>query len=111
MATMERQLVCEDPDCWRASILSPGECSLLEIEELVHHDCPALFLLLEGHLTVVFASNAGELHELPLEPGSPVLISAPHAACCPDGPHRGVALIVQRADLSTQLQPAPRLEW
>jgi hypothetical protein len=105
------QLMCGDENSWRAGVLSPVETSLFEIDELVQHDCPVLFLLLEGHLTVVFANNAGELHELPLEPGAPVLISAPHAAYCPDGPHRGVALIVQRADLSTQLQPAPRLEW
>lgn len=89
----------------------PSASSLHEIDELVQHDCPALFVLLEGHVTVVFANNAGELHEMPLEPGAPFLISAPHAAYCPDGPRRGVALIVQQADLSTQLQPSSSLEW
>ena len=46
-----------------------------------------------------------------LEAGSPVLISAPHATYCPDGPHSGVALVVERADLPKQWQPASRMGW
>jgi hypothetical protein len=95
--SLASQLLGGDPDAWRAVVCSPPESSLVEIDELHETVHPALFLLLEGRVTVVFANNAGELHEIPLEPGTPVLISTPHAAYCPDGPHLGVALIVERA--------------
>jgi hypothetical protein len=85
---------------WQAGVCSPSQTGLGEIDELAQCDRPALFLLLEGRVTIVFANNAGELHEMPLQPGAPVLISAPHAAYCPDGPHEGVALIVERTDLT-----------
>lgn len=105
------QLMCGDANAWHAGVYSPAESSLVEIDELEAKDCPALFLLLEGRITIVFANKAGELHEMALEPGTPVLISSPFAAYCPDGPHAGVALIVERADLTSHWTPAPRLEW
>lgn len=106
-----RWQLLDDDRTSRARICSPAESSLADIDELAHHDVPSLFLLLEGRITIVCANNAGELHEMALEAGSPVLISAAHATYCPDGPHRGVALVVERADLPSQWQPATHLEW
>lgn len=99
------QVLCGDTDHWRVGIYSPPESSPAEIDELELHDCPELFLLLEGELTLVLAD--GELRELPLEAGRPVLVTAPHCGYCPRGPHTGVALVVERDRFTTEYR-APR---
>jgi len=102
------RVVCGDTAHWRLGYYSPPESSAAEIAELERHDCPELFLLLSGHLTLVLADGA-ELRELPLEAGQPVLVEAPHCGYCPDGPHTGVALVVERDAFATEYRtPA---EW
>lgn len=96
---------------WNAGVYSPSESSIVEIDELVDPQVPTLFLLLEGRVTIVFANNIGELHETALEPGQPLLVTAPHAAYCPDGPHEGVVLMVERAELRSWQTPTSSLEW
>jgi len=102
------QEVCGDEGRWRVGIYSPGESRPGEVTQLERHDCPELFLLVEGRLTLVLARE-GELIELPLEPLRPVLVTAPHGAYCPGGPHTGVALVVERDAFDTELRPAT--EW
>lgn len=96
---------------WNAGVYSPAESSIVEIDDLVDRQVPTLFLLLEGRVTIVFANNLGELHETALVPGQPLLVTAPHAAYCPDGAHAGVVLRVERPELRTWQTPSSSLEW
>jgi len=94
------QVLCGDAEHWRVGLYSPPESSPDEIHELETHDCPELFLLLSGALTLVLFEG-GEPRELPLEPGRPVLVTAPHNGFCPGGPHTGAALVVERDRFTT----------
>lgn len=102
------QVLCGDAGHWRLGIYSPREAGLADIHEMERHDCPELFLLLKGDLTLVLAEGGG-LRELPLEAGRPVLVTLPHAGYCPRGPHSGVALVVERDSFDTQYRAAG--EW
>jgi len=95
------QVVCGDEGHWRAGVYSPGETSATEVIELEQHDCPELFLLLSGRLTLVLREG-GEIRELPLEPMRPVFVTAPHCGFCPDGPHTGTAFVVERDAFKTE---------
>jgi hypothetical protein len=97
------QVLCGDSGHWRVGVYSPPESSAAEIDELELHDCPELFLLLDGELTLVLADR--ELRELPLEPGRPVLVTVPHCGYCPGGPHTGAALVVERDRFTTEYRP------
>jgi len=98
------QILCGDRDRWRVGLYSPAATSADQITELEQHDCPELFCLLEGRLSLLMAKNR-KLVELALEPGKPVLVSAPHAGLCPDGPHTGRALVVERDTFDTRYAP------
>jgi hypothetical protein len=100
------QVVCGDDDHWRAGVYAPPEATCAEVVELEQHDCPELFVLVEGRMTIVYRDGDGELRELPLARGVPVLMEAPHGAYCPDGPHRGVALVIERTAFTTRFTPA-----
>ena len=84
---------------------SPKETSRAELHNLERHDCPELFVLLHGSLTLVIAESSG-LREIVLEPHVPVLVAAPHAGYCPRGPYSGVALVVERDSFDTEYRPA-----
>jgi len=95
------QVICGDRDHWRVGLYMPKEASRADVHELERHDCPELFLLLSGALTLV-VSEHGAMRELPLEIGRPTLITAPHSGYCPGGPHTGVALVVERDSFDTE---------
>ncbi|MBN2497381.1 MAG: hypothetical protein JXR96_22510 [Deltaproteobacteria bacterium] len=99
------QVLCGDHRSWRIGVFSPEKSSAEECVELEKHTCPELFLLLDGRLTLVLARNR-EIVKLPLELGKPVLVRAPHAGFCPDGPHSGRALVVERDEFDTEYRPA-----
>jgi hypothetical protein len=101
------QVICSDGPHWRVGIYSPPEAHAREVRELERHDCPELFLLMEGRITLVFRNEQGVLCELVLSPGAPVLITSPHGAYCPDGPFTGVALVVERSEFETEMLPMP----
>ncbi len=103
------QVLCGDRGHWRAGVYSPAFTSAEQCRELEKHDCPELFLLTEGRLCLVLADGAGGTRVLQLERGSPVLVTAPHSGFCPDGPHSGKALVIERDELSTEYR-APE-EW
>jgi hypothetical protein len=67
-----------------------------------------MFVLLRGNLTLLIGEG-GTVRELPLQPGVPVLVSSPHAGFCPDGPHTGVALVVERDSFDTEYRTPE--EW
>jgi len=101
-ASAERwQVLCGDEGHWRLGIYAPPEASRTEVEELERHDCPELFVLLEGRLTLVLSKDGG-IVEVPLEAGKPILVEAPHAGYCPDGPHTGAALVIERDAFETE---------
>lgn len=95
------QVLCGDEDHWRAGIYSPALSSLEEVEELELHDCPELFLLISGRVTLV-CHVEGEVRCLELEPMRPVLVTNPHTGFCPNGPHTGTAFVVERDEFDTE---------
>lgn len=94
-------VLCGDTGKWRAGTYSPACTSSDQIDELERHDCPELFLLLRGRLTLLVAQGKAT-REITLEPGVPVLVAAPHTGFCPDGPHTGVAFVVERDSFETE---------
>jgi hypothetical protein len=102
------QVLCGDQGHWRAGIYAPGETSAAQCQELERHDCPEFFLLLHGRLTVVI-NEEGAVREVPLEPQRPILITAPHSGFCPDGPHTGQALVIERDSFDTEYRS--KTEW
>lgn len=96
------QVLCGDGGHWRVGVYSPPEDRLGACRELEWHDCPELFLLMSGRVTLVLSDGAGGVREMPLEPGRPVLVTVPHSAYCPDGPHGGTCLVVERDSFDTE---------
>jgi hypothetical protein len=88
-------VVCGDAGRWRVGLYSPTKAAPEEIGELERHDCPELFVLLEGRVSLLLVED-GAPRVLELEPGRPVLVTAPHSGFCPDGPGTGSALVVER---------------
>ncbi len=105
------QVLCGDERHWRVGLYAPPEASLAEVAELERHDCPELFLLVRGRLTLVLSApdDPRGVRELPLEPGRPVLVQAPHSGYCPDGPHTGTAFVVERDAFETEYRSIE--EW
>lgn len=96
------QVICGDLGHWRVGLYSPEFGRKEDITELEQHDCPELFVLLSGRVTLVLSDSRGGLVELPLERDRPVLVRAPHSAFCPDGPFAGTALVVERDQFITE---------
>jgi hypothetical protein len=95
-------VLCGDSGHWRCGVFSPPESSRDQVGELEVHDCPELFLLVSGNVTLVLSDGAGGTRDLPLEPGMPVLVKAPHSAYCPDGPFSGTCFVVERDEFETE---------
>lgn len=53
------QVLCGDGGQWRCGIYSPPESGPDEIDELKSHDCPELFLPVQGRLTLVLSDGDG----------------------------------------------------
>lgn len=100
------QVMCGDGGHWRVGIYSPPEACLADVRELERHDCPELFLLTAGRVTMVLSDGRGGVREVPLAPGQPILVQAPHAAYCPDGPHTGTCFVVERDAFTTEYRAA-----
>jgi len=95
------QVLCGDAGHWRCGLYSPEFERLDQIKELERHDCPELFLLVRGQVTVV-VQRADGLTAIPLENGRPVLVRGPHSGYCPDGPGSGTAFVVERDAFETE---------
>lgn len=67
---------------------------------LESHSCPELFLLIRGKVTLVLFKD-GCRQEIELQPERPLLVQAPHAAYCPEGPRTGLVLVVERDQFET----------
>jgi len=99
------QVLCGDAGHWRCGLYSPPQSDRDQIVELERHDCPELFLLVEGRLTLVIGDGKGGVREVELAAGSPVLVESPHSGYCPNGPHTGTAFVVERDEFSTEYRP------
>lgn len=102
------QVLCGDAGAWRVGLFSPSAARAEECTELERHTCPELFLLISGRVSLVLAEGPG-LRTLDLEAGRPALITLPHAGFCPQGPHTGTALVVERDAFETEYRLAR--EW
>ena len=102
-------VLCGDSGHWRCGVFSPPEACPCQIDELEWHDCPELFLLISGKVTLVLSDMRGGVRELPLEPGKPVLVRSPHSAYCPCGPFSGQCFVVERDEFETEYRTPS--EW
>ena len=100
------QVLCGDSGRWRIGVYSPSKTCREAVEELEWHDCPELFLLLRGSVSLLLA-EAGRTRVLALAPGRPTLVTVPHAGFCPEGPHTGAALVVERDAFRTEYRAVP----
>lgn len=98
------QVLAGDKNHWRVGLGSPAFDRRDQITELEKHSCPEMFLLLKGNVTMVMDDGKGE-RELILKPMKPVMVSCWHRSYCPDGPHTGMVLIVERDDIRTVFRP------
>ncbi|MBM4394215.1 MAG: hypothetical protein FJ087_00820 [Deltaproteobacteria bacterium] len=103
------QVLCGDTGHWRVGVYAPEHGSAADVRELERHDCPELFVLLSGRVTLVLSDGAGGTREVPLEDRRPLLVTSPHTGYCPDGPHTGIALVVERDSFDTEYRPIG--EW
>jgi hypothetical protein len=98
------QVACGDSGHWRLGFYSPAETCPADIEELEQHDCPELFMLQSGRVNLL-VKIGGVIRDVALVPGQPILVTAPHCGYCPDGPHSGITLVVERDEFDTSYEP------
>lgn len=103
------QVICGDQGHYRIGIYSPEKTSLEEIDELEWHSCPEFFILLSGKVILVLSDEKGGVREIDMELFKPVFVSSPHSAYCPNGPHTGVTLVVERDEFTTEYREV--IEW
>ena len=97
------QVLCGDKGHWRTGIYSPEADSIDAVNKLEKHNCPELFLLLSGEISIVVKKN-NKLEIIKLEPLRPILVDTWHNGFCPNGKHTGMALVVERDEFTTQYQ-------
>ena len=95
------QVLCGDAGHWRAGVFSPAATSAEGCAELERHTCPELFVLLAGRVCLVLLEGGGARRVVELTREAPLLVTAPHAGFCPEGPHAGRAFVVERDLFST----------
>lgn len=79
-----------------------------DVVEYELHDCPELFTLIEGKITIVLIEQ-GTIKEVALKKNTPFFVTGPHAGFCPKGRCTGKALVVERDAFHTVYRPAE--EW
>jgi hypothetical protein len=96
------QVICGDEDHWRLGVYSPEYSQESDILELESHNCPELFILLEGRVSLLlFNEETKGFETLELEQGKPIMVDTWHDGFCPDGPFTGKALVVERDQFET----------
>lgn len=99
-AEKEWEVIFNEGSHWRIGIYRPKYRSAAEITELEQHTCPEAFLLLQGHLTMLYKEADGTLREKQLQPMELTTFTEPHAGFSPD--LSGVAYVVENAKFTTQ---------
>jgi len=95
------RVIAGDTGHWRAGLYSPENTSAAQCRELERHDCPELFFLLSGRIVLLLEDADGATREVELAAGRGILVTSPHNGFCPDGPHTGLALVVERDEFDT----------
>jgi len=95
------QVLCGDDNHWRCGVYSPAKTRPEQIAELEWHDCPELFLLMDGRVSLLLKDEQGE-RIVELVAGQPILVSCWHTGFCSDGPHTGRALVIERDRFETR---------
>jgi len=98
------QLLAGDQNHWQAGYSSPSFTRSGQIKDLEKHSSAEMFLLINGHITLILDDGHSE-RKLILEPMKPVMVTDWHRAYCPDGPHSGTALVVERDSFTTVTRP------
>lgn len=97
------QVLCGDESHWRLGIYSPEFSKISQIDKLEHHDCPELFMLIEGEMSLLIYNKESQTKEtLILEKNKPVMVSSWHNGFCPNGPFTGKALVIERDKFDTE---------
>lgn len=100
------EVLCGDAGHWRLGYYRPEVSRADEVKELEWHDCPEAFILLQGRVTLLVDEGEGAgVHELPLEPFRPALVTGRHAGFCPDGPFTGLCAVIERDAFRTEYTP------
>ena len=99
------QVLCGDDEHWRVGIWSPDQSRAEDCPELERHSCPEFFLLLQGSITMLL-HDGRQVRQVALQAGQPLLVRGPHAGFCPQGPHTGRALVVERDRFHTLYRSA-----
>jgi len=96
------QVLCGDEKHWRLGIYSPKYAQESDITQLESHNCPELFVLLEGNMSLLLYHEDSKLFEtLELKKGEPIMVDTWHDGFCPDGPFTGRALVIERDQFET----------
>ncbi len=99
LASDERwKVIVKDEGFWAVGLYRPENESLEDVKELEKHDCPELFVLLEGDITLVLSEGKG-LKELKIEKGKAYLVTEWHNAY-----GKGLALVVERDGVKTEFK-------
>ncbi len=88
-----------DKNFWTIGLYSPENKSKEDIKFLEKHDCPEVFLLLEGEVTLIIKKNKNSrLRKIVLKKDEMVVIDEYHNAYSPNG---GKALVIERNKIRT----------
>lgn len=98
------QVLGGDTNHWRVGFYSPEVGHQSEIQELERHDCPELFMLISGRVSLVLADDDGE-RIVELLPQQPLIVTCRHAGFCPMGPYSGTAIVIERDAFTTEYTP------
>lgn len=105
LAANERwQVPGGDSGHWRVGFYSPEVGTANDITELEWHDCPELFMLVSGRVSLLLADEQGE-RIVELLPQQPIIVTCRHAGFCPDGPFSGSAIVIERDAFLTEYTP------
>ncbi len=92
------KVIVRDEGFWAVGLYSPENEKLEDVKELEKHNCPELFILLEGDIILVLSEGKG-IKELRMEKGKAYLVTEWHNAY-----GKGLALVVEREGVKTEFR-------
>lgn len=107
------RVVFKDRDRWQVGVYVPENISSEEVLILERHDCPELFLLIEGRVVLVLSEDGLNIKEVEMEPGKLYIVEEWHNAYRPGG-GKGVVLVVEAPGVQTEyisLEPGCRVVY
>ncbi|MCX7945077.1 MAG: hypothetical protein N2746_11280 [Deltaproteobacteria bacterium] len=95
------QVLCGDKEHYRVGIYSPEYTHREEIKILEKHDCPELFMLIDGEMSLLIIDDKGKEKVVKLKPLRPIFVKSWHNGFCPNGKYGGVSIVVERDEFTT----------